>query len=32
LQPTLAGLGIDFNEMIEYFAHKKPEGDPDNPD
>ena len=32
LQPTLAGLGIDFNEMIEYFAQKMPKGDPDSPD
>ncbi|MES5485470.1 hypothetical protein QMZ05_22200 [Bradyrhizobium sp. INPA03-11B] len=26
LQPTLAGLGIDFNEMIEHLARKSPEG------
>ncbi|KJC57529.1 hypothetical protein UP10_28545 [Bradyrhizobium sp. LTSPM299] len=26
LQPTLAGLGIDFNEMIEHLARKNPEG------
>lgn len=26
LQPSLTGLGIDFNEMIEHFARKRPEG------
>jgi hypothetical protein len=26
LQPTLVGLGIDFNEMLEHLARKDPMG------
>jgi tetratricopeptide (TPR) repeat protein len=32
LQPNLAGLGIDFNEIIEHFARKKPKGSADSSD
>jgi len=32
LQPTLAGLGIDFSEVLEYMARKTPKANPDGLD
>ncbi|UGY17938.1 SEC-C domain-containing protein [Bradyrhizobium septentrionale] len=32
LQPTLAGLGIDFSEVLEYMARKTPKDTPDGLD
>jgi tetratricopeptide (TPR) repeat protein len=32
MQPNIAGIGINFNAIIEYFARKKPKGKADNSD
>jgi hypothetical protein len=29
LKPNIAGLGVNFNAIIEYFARKKTKGEPD---